>query len=138
MPRMLTPSLALSLAAATALAGTLVAGPRRHRRKRPERGPDLTDFGYRADVYGVKLVTDNVEAFNVKDAHAQLRCTRAVGQSAGSRRRERAGQPAHPRRGQHEPHRHLPGRQPHGVRGVNTIGDIRIGGRSAASRRRAW
>jgi hypothetical protein len=39
----------------------------------------LTKFGYRGDVYGVKLVTDSVEALNLKDAHAQQLCTRAAG-----------------------------------------------------------
>jgi len=39
----------------------------------------LTDFGYRADVYGVKLVTNSVEATNLKDAHAQQLCTRTAG-----------------------------------------------------------
>ena len=95
----------------------------------PRRAPALTDFGFRADVYGVKLVTDNVEAFDVKDAHAQLRCTRAVGQSV--EQTSAVSVPDNPlihvaastsrtdtyREGDRN-----------GVRGTNTIGDIRIGG----------
>ena len=44
-------------------------------------------------------------------------------------RGERAGQPAGPRRGQHQPHRHLPQTASATASwGVNTIGDIRLGG----------
>lgn len=130
MPRKSTSSLALSLAA-TALAGTLVAAPGAPAANaaKPQRGPDLTDFGYRADVYGVKLVTDNVEAFNVKDAHAQLRCTRAVGQSV--RESSAVSVPGNPlvhvAASTSRTHTYRDGNR-HGVRGVNTIGDIRIGG----------
>ena len=94
------------------------SGPAR-RPPSPARAPALTDFGFRADVYGVKLVTDNVEAFDVKDAHAQLRCTRAVGQSVEKTSAVSVpGNPLDPRRRQHEPHRHLPRRRPQrGARG---------------------
>ena len=69
----LSAALALSTGAAPAQAGGSADA-------RAAASDQLTDFGYRADVYGVKLVTDNVEALNLKDAHAQLLCTRAVGQ----------------------------------------------------------
>ena len=84
------------------------ATARRRRRPRPERGAravhrcrpgqavgsaddraatadQLTTFGYRGDVYGVKLVTDSVEALDLKDAHAQQLCTRSAGKSSSSR-----------------------------------------------------
>lgn len=130
MPRKLTTGLALSLATtlATALAASSVAAPASAAAK-PEGGPQLTDFGYRADVYGVKLVTDNVEAFNVKDAHAQLRCTRAVGQSV--QQSSALGVPGNPlvhvAASTSRTDTYKDGNR-HGVRGVNTIGDIRIGG----------
>jgi hypothetical protein len=130
--RKLTTGLALSLATATTLATTLaaslVATPASATTK-PEGGPQLTDFGYRADVYGVKLVTDNVEAFNVKDAHAQLRCTRAVGQSVQqSSALSVPGNPlVHVAASTSRTDTYKDGNR-HGVRGVNTIGDIRIGG----------
>jgi hypothetical protein len=125
--------LALSLASATAVAATLVASPAvaspAVAAPDSRQAPRLTDFGYRADVYGVKLVTDNVEAFDVKDAHAQLRCTRAVGQSV--RRSSAVSVPGNPlvhvAASTSRTDTYKVGNR-HGVRGVNTIGDIRIGG----------
>ena len=127
---------------ALSLAGTLAATSRsppwpevrpRPRRRSSAGAPSLSNFGYRADVYGVKLVTDNVEAFNLKDAHAQLRCTRAIG---ADRRADvgpqRPGQPADQHRREHQPHRHLQGgRRPTASAGSTPIGDIRIGGEIA-------
>lgn len=120
--------LALSLATATALTGALVVGPGATAAE-PRRAPALTDFGFRADVYGVKLVTDNVEAFDVKDAHAQLRCTRAVGQSVEKTSAVSVpGNPLiHVAASTSRTDTYRDGDR-NGVRGVNTIGDIRIGG----------
>jgi hypothetical protein len=96
---------------------------------RAARGAELTDFGYRGDVYGVKLVTDSVEALNLKDAHAQQLCTRAVGQVV-----ERASVVSTPDNplinvsastSRTETYAHG---NTHGIRGTNTIGDISIGG----------
>ena len=39
----------------------------------------VTDLGYKATVYGTKLLVDGVEVRNLKDAFAQQRCTRQVG-----------------------------------------------------------
>lgn len=128
LTRALALSTALAAASATALAGTLVATPVASG-ARAERAPALTDFGFRADAYGVKLVADNVEAFNVKDAHAQLRCTRAVGQSV--QRSSAVSVPDNPlvhvAASTSRTDTYREGDR-HGVRGVNTIGDIRIGG----------
>jgi hypothetical protein len=125
--RTLTSGLALSLATAAALAGALVATPATA--AKPHRGPELTDFGFRSDVYGVKLVTDNVEAFDVKDAHAQLRCTRALNQSVT--RSSAVSVPDNPlvhvAASTSRTDTYRAGER-HGVRGVNTIGDIRLGG----------
>ncbi|HSU01178.1 MAG TPA: hypothetical protein VLK03_01400, partial [Nocardioides sp.] len=89
----------------------------------------LSDFGYRGDVYGVKLVTDSVEALNLKDAHAQQLCTRAVGQVV-----ERASVVSVPDNplinvsaSTSRTETYVDGAT-HGVRGTNTIGDISIGG----------
>jgi hypothetical protein len=101
--------------------------------ERPEtraaRTGALTDFGYRGDVYGVKLVTDSVEALNLKDAHAQQLCTRAVGQVV-----ERASAVSvpdnpliHVSASTSRTETYVDG-STHGVRGTNTIGDISIGG----------
>lgn len=127
--------LALSLAstlAATSAVGVTVAGglaPASAAAGSERDAPTLTNFGYRADVYGVKLVTDNVEAFNLKDAHAQLRCTRAIGQSA--QKSSVLSVPDNPliniAASSSRTDTYKEGAT-HGVRGVNTIGDIRIGG----------
>lgn len=39
----------------------------------------VTDLGYKATVYGTKVIVDGVELRNAKDAFAQQRCTRQVG-----------------------------------------------------------
>ncbi|UUZ58339.1 hypothetical protein [Nocardioides sp. B-3] len=126
----LIPGLALSPAASLA-ATSLVAGGLAPANAAPgERtAPTLTNFGFRADVYGVKLVTDNVEAFNLKDAHAQLRCTRAIGRAAEET--SVLSVPDNPliniaaSRSRTDTYKEG---DTHGVRGVNTVGDIRIGG----------
>ncbi|WP_210650626.1 choice-of-anchor P family protein [Nocardioides sp. SYSU D00065] len=91
--------------------------------------PQLTDFGYRGDVYGVKLVTDSVESLNLKDAHAQQLCTRAVGQVV--ERESAVSVPDNPlihvSASTSRTETYVDG-DTHGVRGTNTIGDIAIGG----------
>jgi hypothetical protein len=126
--RALVGALAGGLVAAVALASPASAG------ERP--GPDarkdarqLTDFGYRGDVYGVKLVTDSVEALNLKDAHAQQLCTRAVGQVV--ERQSVVSTPDNPliniSASTSRTETYADG-STHGVRGTNVIGDITIGG----------
>ena len=89
----------------------------------------LTDFGYRGDVYGVKLVTDSVEALNLKDAHAQQLCTRAVGQVV--EQQSAVSVPDNPlihvSASTSRTETYADG-STHGVRGTSTIGDISIGG----------
>lgn len=89
----------------------------------------LTDFGYRGDVYGVKLVTDSVEALNLKDAHAQQLCTRSVGRV--SEQQSAVSVPDNPliqvSASTSRTETYADGAT-HGVRGTNTIGDISIGG----------
>ena len=124
----------ISLSLASALAVTLTGGlaPASATAGNERGAPTLTNFGYRADAYGVKLVTDNVESFNLKDAHAQLRCTRAIGQSAQAT--SVLSVPDNPliniAASTSRTDTYLEG-ETHGVRGVNTIGDIRIGGEVA-------
>ncbi|PUA80295.1 choice-of-anchor P family protein [Nocardioides currus] len=124
----LSTTVTLSLLAGTAGPAAAVASAERS-------APTLTDFGYRADVYAVKLVTDNVEAFNVKDAHAQLRCTRAIGQSA--EKSSVLSVPDNPlvniAASTSRTDTYQDG-STNGVVGVNTVGDIRIGGEVAGVR----
>ena len=124
--------LATSAAVAVAAAGTLAILPASGATSPSARAATLSDYGYRADVYGVKLVTDNVEAFNVKDAHAQLRCTRAVGTSV--QRQSLVTVPDNPLvAASVSTSRTATYRDgdTNGVRGINTIADITLGGELA-------
>lgn len=122
-------SLAGTLVASSALAVSAAGLASASAASDERSAPTLTNFGYRADVYAVKLVTDNVEAFNLKDAHAQLRCTRAIGQSAEEK--SILSVPDNPliniAASTSRTDTYKDGAT-HGVRGVNTIADIRIGG----------
>jgi len=134
-------SLASTLAAASAVGVTVAGGlapasaATGSATGQERNAPTLTNFGYRADVYGVKLVTDNVEAFNLKDAHAQLRCTRAIGQSA--QQSSVLSVPDNPliniAASTSRTDTYKEG-ETYGVRGVNTIADIRIGGETGGVR----
>ena len=121
---------------ATALAGTVVlagavTAPGQAASSGEQRRADsaISDFGYRGDVYGVKLVTDSVEALNLKDAHAQQLCTRTVGHVV--ERESAVSVPDNPliqvsaSTSRTETFRDG---TTHGVRGTNTIGDVTIGG----------
>jgi hypothetical protein len=119
-------ALSLGLALATAAAPATAADGSVGRAAQADR---LTDFGYRGDVYGVKLVTDSVEALNLKDAHAQQLCTRAVGKVVEAE--SAVSVPDNPlinvSASTSRTETYTEGRT-HGVRGTNTIGDISIGG----------
>ena len=129
--RRLTAAISVGLSAGLALGAGLVAPAQAAdgADTRAARAAALTDFGYRGDVYGVKLVTDSVEALNRQDAHAQQLCTRGVGQVV-----ERASVVSTP----DNPLIHVSAStsrtqtyadgSTHGVRGTSTIGDISIGG----------
>ena len=123
-PRRLAAAISLSLAL-TAAAAPAGAADRASSRE----SASLTDFGYRGDVYGVKLVTDSVEALNLKDAHAQQLCTRAVGQVV--ERQSVVSTPDNPlinvSASRSRTETYVDGGT-HGIRGTNTIGDISIGG----------
>lgn len=127
--RRTTAATSVALAAGLALAASLAA-PAQAGGSTEQRAQDtLSDFGYRGDVYGVKLVTDSVEALNLKDAHAQQLCTRAVGQVV--ERQSAASVPDNPlihvSASTSRTETYTDG-STHGVRGTSTIGDISIGG----------
>jgi hypothetical protein len=129
--RRLSVAISVGLSAGLALGAGLAAPAQAAEgtHTRAARAAALTDFGYRGDVYGVKLVTDSVEALNLKDAHAQQLCTRAVGQVV-----ERASVVSTPDNplinvsaSTSRTETYANG-STHGIRGTNTIGDISIGG----------
>jgi hypothetical protein len=118
----LSAALALSTGAAPAQAGGSADA-------RAAASDQLTAFGYRGDVYGVKLVTDSVEALNLKDAHAQQLCTRSAGKVV--EQQSVVSVPDNPlirvSASTSRTETYADG-ETHGVRGTNTIGDISIGG----------
>lgn len=129
--RRLTAAISVGLSAGLALGAGLASPAQAGDRTdtRAAGAASLTDFGYRGDVYGVKLVTDSVEALNLKDAHAQQLCTRSVGQVV-----ERASVVSTPDNplinvsaSTSRTETYADGNT-HGIRGTNTIGDISIGG----------
>ena len=119
-------ALGLGLTLATAASPATAADGSVGRAAQADR---LSDFGYRGDVYGVKLVTDSVEALNLKDAHAQQLCTRAVGKVVEAE--SAVSVPDNPlinvSASTSRTETYTEG-STHGVRGTNTIGDISIGG----------
>ncbi|MCW2737061.1 choice-of-anchor P family protein [Nocardioides sp.] len=132
MERPITRRLSSAIGAGLGIGLVLSAGltaPAQAGERADARTAGLTDFGYRGDVYGVKLVTDSVEALNLKDAHAQQLCTRAVGQVV--ERESAVSVPDNPlinvSASTSRTETYVDG-QTHGVRGTNTIGDISIGG----------
>ncbi|CAM3884813.1 choice-of-anchor P family protein [Nocardioides zeicaulis] len=124
--RRLAAAVSAGLSAGLVLAAVSAVPAQAHQR---DAGAGLSDFGYRGDVYGVKLVTDSVEALDLKDAHAQQLCTRAVGQTV--ERSSVASVPDNPliqvSASTSRTETYADG-ETHGVRGTNTIGDVSIGG----------
>lgn len=84
MNRSITKAIASVAVCGAGLAGSLVlvppatsAAPDAPRAERPSS--KISDLGYKATVYGTKVLIDGVEVRNLKDAFAQQRCTRRVG-----------------------------------------------------------
>ena len=124
-------AVAATTVCAAGLAGALTAIPSADAGTSSHRAERLikTNLGYKATVYGTKVIIDGVEVRNAKEAFAQQRCTRYAGRqvlksstltipenelihvSAASSRTstyKKAGA--------------------NGVRGVSTIGDLDLGG----------
>lgn len=117
---------------AAGLAGTLVSTPSADAVRHTDRGhsaPARTDLGYKAVVYGTKVLLDGVEVRNAKTAFAQQRCTRYVGREVtkGADITDLgiplvAGGLTESYSQTYREH------GVRGVRGVSTIGDLELGG----------
>jgi len=124
-------AVATATVCAAGLAGALVSTPAADAAPHGARGttPVRTDLGYKATVYGTKVLLDGVEVRNAKTAFAQQRCTTYAGREvtkgaeisdlgiplvAGglatsySQTYRKGGV--------------------HGVRGISTLGDLELGG----------
>jgi len=135
-------SVALAAVCAAALAGSLTpaspatAGSAAHDLARGQAG-GITDYAYRANTYGTKVVVNGVELKTVKDAQALQKCTRQLrgeivkGSHLGTDGLLPIGNdlikisPSTSRTLTY----HSGGR--YGVRGINLIADISVGGKIA-------
>lgn len=98
-----------------------------HRGNAPARSP----FGYKADVFGTKLLVDGVEVKTLKDGYAQQRCTAIAGRTA--QKNSLLSLPedlvplVHLALTSQESHTYRKGNT-YGVKGISTFGDIAVGG----------
>ncbi len=134
MSRFLVRAVAGAAACAAAMAGSLAATP-------VQAAPDsageaestISRFGYKSNVFGTKVLVDNVELRNLKDAFAQLKCTRRTDvditkhSSASTEALPIDNDLVHisPSTSRSTTYR---ADGVHGVRGINTIADIALGG----------
>lgn len=115
---------------AAGLAGTLATTPAADATK-ASRSDKLvkTDLGYKATVFGTKLLVDGVEVRNLKDAFAQQRCTRYAGRE--DRASSTISLPDNPLvhiSAATSSTRTYIADGVKGVRGISTIGDVELGG----------
>jgi hypothetical protein len=90
-----------------------------------------TPFGYKADVFGTKLLVDGVEVKTLKDGYAQQRCTAQAGRTA--QKNSLLALPedlvplVHLSLTKQESVTYKKGNT-YGVKGISTFGDIAVGG----------
>ncbi|GCD88311.1 hypothetical protein [Nocardioides sp. LS1] len=82
MKKSLSRAIAVTAVCAAGVSGALVTNPaadaaRGHSATHAKPVP--TNFGYKGDVYGAKVLVDGVELRTLKDAYAQQRCTSYAG-----------------------------------------------------------
>ena len=117
---------------AGALASTPAADAARHTDRHAKRAAGTlvkTDLGYKATVYGTKLLLDGVEVRNAKTAFAQQRCTRYAGREVTKGTEiSNLGIPLVAGGLTTSYTRTYRRDGVHGVRGISTIGDLELGG----------
>lgn len=90
-----------------------------------------TPFGYKADVFGTKLLVDGVEVKSLKDGYAQQRCTAAAGRETYKNSilsiPEDLTDLVHLSLTNNRSVTYKKGNT-YGVKGISTVGDIAIGG----------
>ncbi|MDO9497414.1 MAG: hypothetical protein Q7J48_17060 [Nocardioides sp.] len=74
-------TVAVAAACAAGLSASLTVSPAGAADPGQAERAAVTRFGYKASVYGTKLLVNNVEVRTLRDADLQLPCTRAVGVS---------------------------------------------------------
>ncbi|WP_205471004.1 hypothetical protein [Nocardioides sp. SYSU D00038] len=136
MKKSLTQAVAVSAVCAAALAGSIgaTAGSTATAVGAQAKPKGITEFGFRANVFGTKAVVDGVELKTLKDALVQQKCTR---QLRGELVKGSALSTSNILPGLDELIRISPSTSrtqtyrsgsTYGVRGTNVIGDISVGG----------
>lgn len=125
-------TVAVAVACAAGLSASLTASPAGAADAAPSEKAAVTRFGYKASVYGTKLVVNNVEVRTLRDADLQLPCTRAVGvskarPSIGSLPIENDLIKVAATNSQSKTYRDAE-RGINGVRAISTVADIELGG----------
>jgi hypothetical protein len=124
-------AVAATTVCAAGLAGTLAtipsadAGTSGHRAGHPVR----TNLGYKATVYGTKVIVDGVEVRNAKEAFAQQQCTRVAGRQVvkNSTLTIPDNELVHVSAASSRTNTYLKDGV-NGVRGISTIADLTLGG----------
>jgi hypothetical protein len=98
----------------------------------PSARPAVSGFGYQANLFGTKVLVNNVEVRNLREADLQMPCTRQVGvsrvsKSTGSLPIDNDLIQVAVSRSTSKTYRNA-AKGIYGVRAVNTIGDISLGG----------
>lgn len=132
MNRSLTRAVAAAAVCATALAGGLSGAPAQAEND-AGAGSTISRFGYKSNVFGTKVLVDNVELRNLKDAFAQLKCTRRTNVDIVKHSKVSTAElpidndlvHISPSTSRSTTYRDG---AVHGVRGINTIADIALGG----------
>jgi hypothetical protein len=116
---------AAGLAGALATVPSADAGTTSHRADRLVK----TGLGYKATVYGTKVIVDGVEVRNAKEAFAQQSCTRLAGRQVlkNSTLTIPDNELVHVSAASSRTNTYVKDGV-HGVRGISTIGDLALGG----------
>jgi hypothetical protein len=131
-------AVAIGAVCAAGLAGGVVSGDTARGAAAPTGKHALTPFGYKANVFGTKVLVDGVEVKTVKDALAQQKCTRVLrgdivkGSTLGTDNIIPASVPVasliHVSPSTSSTQTYKTGQGVYGVLGTNTIADIVVGG----------
>lgn len=72
-------TVALAAACAAGLSASLIAVPAQAEDAAPSERAAASRFGYKANIFGTKVLVNNVEVHTLRDANLQMPCTRMVG-----------------------------------------------------------
>lgn len=125
-------SVAIAAACAAGLAASHTSAPALAADTSPSSQPSVTRFAYKANIFGTKLLLNNVEVRTLRDASLQTPCTRKVGvseiqDSIGSLPIENDLIKVAASSSSSKTYRDA-ANGINGIRAVNTVADIKLGG----------